>query len=82
MAERAIQSGIVTAEDKAPLKDIFTCTDKDFLTIKDFENMTGLSYDACARIVREIKSISDVFGISGVVHRVDYYTFLSHGFAG
>lgn len=62
------------------LPEIFTSMGKDFITIRDIMETSGLSYDTCAKIIREIKSVSDVFKISGCVHRTDYYLFLSRRF--
>ncbi len=62
------------------LPEIFTSMGKDFITIRDFMETSGLSYDTCARIIREIKSVSDVFKVSGCVHRTDYYIYLSRRF--
>lgn len=71
----------VTQFEKSALMEIFTCIQKDFITIKDLEESSGLSYDTCAKIMRGIKSISDTFRISGCVHRTDYFMYLSRKFA-
>jgi hypothetical protein len=68
---------LVTEEDKNRLPDIFTSIDKDFITVKDLQDTSGLSYDTCCKIVRQIKSVSDIFHIAGCVHRTDYYLYLS-----
>lgn len=67
----------VTAAEKEKLTEIFTCSKKDVISIRDFMEMTGLSYDLCAKLVREIKSVSDIIGIVGHVHRTDYFMYLS-----
>ena len=58
------------------LKDIFTCINKDFIAIQDFQEYSRLSYETCARIIRQIKAVSDTFGISGCVHRTDYFMYI------
>lgn len=62
------------------LPEIYTNINKDFIQVNDMMNASGLSYDTCARIIRQIKSVSDVFGIQGVVHRTDYFLYLKRKF--
>lgn len=66
--------------DKEKISDIFTRINKDFISVQDFMEDSGMSYQVCARIIREIKGISDVFHISGYVHRTDYFAYLSFRF--
>ncbi len=63
--------------EKQELSKIFTCIPKDFISVRDLQEQSGLSYDKCSKMVREIKAVSDVFGITGVVHRTDYFMYLS-----
>ena len=70
----------VTEDEKSDLSKVFTSIQKDFIGINDLMNASGLSYDICAKIIREIKAISDSFGISGYVHRLDYFIFVSRRF--
>lgn len=63
--------------EKKALSDIFTCINKDFITVKDLQESSGLSYDTCAKIIRQIKAVSDLFSISGCVHRTDYFMYIS-----
>ena len=70
----------ITETDKEKISEIFTHFDKDFITVQDFMADSKLSYQMCTRIIREIKGVSDVFGISGCIHRTDYYTYLSFRF--
>ena len=72
----------ITETERRDLASVFTSIPKDFISIHDLMDTSGLSYDTCAKIVREIKGVSDVFGIAGCVHRTDYYLFLSRRFAG
>ncbi len=72
---------LITVDERNSLPDIFTSIKKDFISIKDLESASGLSYDVCAKIVREIKAVSDIFHISGYVHRTDYFVYLSRRFA-
>lgn len=72
---------LITVDERNSLPDIFTSINKDFICIKDLEAASGLSYDVCAKIVREIKAVSDIFHISGYVHRTDYFVYLSRRFA-
>lgn len=67
--------------EKNALPDIFTCFKKDFISVGDLVESSGLSYDKCREIIREIKCVSDVFGISGYVHRTDYFMYLSFRFS-
>lgn len=82
VTEKAIAAGVISTEDKARLPEIFTCIKKDFIGVKDFMDISGLGYDTCAKIIREIKAVSDTFKISGYIHRTDYYAYLSRKFAG
>ncbi len=68
---------IVSVGERNCLPDIFTSIAKDFISIQDLIEASGLSYDMCAKIVREIKAVSDIFHISGYVHRADYFLYLS-----
>lgn len=70
----------MTALESESLPEIFTCIEKDFISISDLMKDSGLSYDACAKIIREIKAVSDIFHISGYVHRTDYFVYLSRRF--
>lgn len=65
--------------DKLP--SIFTSINKDFISVADMIEVSGLSYDTCTKIIRQIKSISDIFGIAGHVHRTDYYAFIVRQFS-
>lgn len=67
----------VPETEKKALSDIFTCINKDFITLRDLQESSGLSYETCAKIIRQIKAISDLFGISGCVHRTDYFMYIS-----
>ena len=67
----------VTEMERHDLPNIFTSITKDFISVRDLMDSSGLSYDTCTKIIREIKAISDVFGIVGFVHRTDYYLYLS-----
>ena len=71
---------LITVDERNVLPDIFTSIKKDFISIADIVNASGLSYDTCAKIVREIKAVSDIFHISGYVHRTDYFVYLSRQF--
>lgn len=70
----------ISEEERKKLPEVFTCINKDFIGIQDLIDSSSLSYDTCAKIIREIKSVSDVFGISGFVHRTDYFLFFSKKF--
>ncbi|MCD8200539.1 MAG: hypothetical protein LUD47_00510 [Clostridia bacterium] len=54
----------------------FTCVDKDFFGADDFAVMLGMSHDEGAKIIRQIKAVSDIFGITGRVHRADYQKYV------
>ncbi|MDE7438948.1 MAG: hypothetical protein K2N23_00305 [Clostridia bacterium] len=75
------QPTLITVDERNSLPDIFTSIAKDFISIKDIESASGLSYQQCAKIVREIKAVSDIFHIAGYVHRTDYFVYLSRRFA-
>ena len=70
----------VTEDEKNRLAEIFTSIGKDIISIDDFQQSSGLSYQVCAKLVREIKGVSDILNISGCVHRADYYIYLSRKF--
>lgn len=79
-SEEARQPIAIPEAEKSQLPDVFTNFKKDFISVNDLMEDSGLSYDTCAKIIREIKGVSDVFGISGCVHRTDYYMYLSFRF--
>ena len=70
----------VSEVEQKAISEIFTCINKDFISVQDFQEYSGLSYETCTRIIRQIKSVSDVFNISGYVHRTDYYLYLARYF--
>ena len=74
MSETVIEA---STDVRSNIKDIFTTINKDMISVQDFMSNTGLSYDTCARLVRQIKATSDICGVSGYVHRTDYYIYLS-----
>lgn len=71
----------VTEDEKNRLAEIFTSIEKDIISIDDFQKSSGLSYQVCAKLVREIKGVSDILNITGYVHRTDYYIYLSRKFS-
>lgn len=71
----------LTETERVQLPKVFTSFNKDFISVQDLIDSSGLSYNTCAKIVREIKSVSDIFNIAGYVHRTDYYLYLSRRFA-
>ncbi len=76
-----VQTSIeITEAEREQLPKIFTSFDKDFISVQDLMDTSGLSYNTCTKIIREIRSVSDVFGIAGCVHRTDYYLYLSRRF--
>lgn len=66
----------VQEEHETILPEIFTTMNKDFISINDLMEASGLSYNTCSKIVRQIKAISDTFQISGTIHRTDYYAYI------
>ena len=71
----------ITEDEKNSLSAIFTSIEKDIISIDDFQRSSGLSYQLCAKLIREIKGVSDILHISGVVHRADYFIYLSRRFS-
>lgn len=71
----------ITSNELTSLPEVFTSIEKDFISIQDIQTTSGLSYDKAAQIIREIKSVSDIFSISGYIHRTDYFLYLSRRFA-
>jgi hypothetical protein len=48
---------------------------KDYLTIADLRELLGLTYQASAKLIREIKFKFDRLGIQGKIHTEDYMDF-------
>lgn len=48
---------------------------KDYLTIKDLQQLLGLTYQVAARVMREIKFKFDRLGIQGKLHTEDYFEY-------
>ncbi len=40
--------------------------------------MTGLAETRCIKLLRDIKEVSDIFGLKGRIHRVDYYKYIQY----
>lgn len=50
---------------------------KDYLTIKDLQDLLGLAYQVAARKMREIKFKHDRLGIQGKIHVEDYFDYFN-----
>jgi hypothetical protein len=50
---------------------------KDYLTIKDLQDLLGLPYQVAARKMREIKVNYDRLGIQGKIHIEDYFEYFN-----
>lgn len=72
---------VITEQERNALPKVFTSLNKDFITIDDLMKTSGLSYGQCAKMIREIQAVSNIFNISGVVHRTDYFIFQSKRFS-
>lgn len=48
---------------------------KDYLTIKDLQQLLGLTYQVAAKKMREIKFKFDRLGIQGKIHTEDYFEY-------
>lgn len=48
---------------------------KDYLTIADLQELLGLTYQASAKLIREIKFKFDRLGIQGKLHTEDYLQY-------
>ena len=48
---------------------------KDYLTIKDLQQLLGLTYQVAARVMRQIKFKFDRLGIQGKLHTEDYFEY-------
>ena len=48
---------------------------KEYLTIKDFEVLFGLSYQMASRKIREIKFKFDRLKVEGRIHTEDYFDY-------
>lgn len=51
--------------------------DKEVIRAKDFVEELKISKATAYKLIRQIKSVSDTLGISGMVHQVDYQAFLN-----
>ncbi len=60
------------------LMKIFTACEKDFLSVDDLKEMTGLADTRCIKLLRDVKGVSDVFKLKGRIHRVDYYKYIRY----
>ena len=48
---------------------------KDYLTIADLQELLGLTYQASAKLIREIKFKFDRLGVQGKLHVADYLDY-------
>ena len=48
---------------------------KYYLTIKDLQQLLGLSYQIAAKLMRQIKFKFDRLGIQGKLHTEDYFEY-------
>jgi tRNA A37 N6-isopentenylltransferase MiaA len=56
----------------AKREEIFS---KDVLTIADLQELLGLTYQASAKLIREIKFKFDRLGVQGKLHVEDYLEY-------
>lgn len=54
-----------------------TTINKEFISVKDIQELSGLSYDTSVRIVAQVKECSDTCGVRGVITRADWIFYLS-----
>lgn len=57
-----------------PREEIFS---KDYLTIKDIQELLGLDYNSSAKLIRQIKFKYDRLGIQGKIHTEDYFDYFN-----
>ena len=57
-----------------PREEIFS---KDYLTIKDLQELLGLDYSSSAKLIRQIKFKYDRLGIQGKIHTEDYFDYFN-----
>ena len=57
-----------------PREEIFS---KDYLTIKDLQELLGLDYNSSAKLIRQIKFKYDRLGIQGKIHTEDYFDYFN-----
>lgn len=50
---------------------------KDYLTIKDLQELLGLDYNSSAKLIRQIKFKYDRLGIQGKIHTEDYFDYFN-----
>lgn len=50
---------------------------KEVIRAKDIRAEFGVSLSTAYKIIREIKAVSDVLGISGMVHQKDYQAYIN-----
>ena len=50
---------------------------KDALSIKDIENLMGLTYGSAAKLIRQIKFKYDRLKIEGHIHIEDYFEYFN-----
>ncbi len=51
---------------------------KEVYSVKDVQELLGgVSYNFACKKIREIKSVSDCFGIRGHIHRSDWEAYIS-----
>ena len=50
---------------------------KDYLTIKDIQELLGLDYNSSAKLIRQIKFKYDRLGIQGKIHTEDYFDYFN-----
>lgn len=51
--------------------------DKELIRIADMQAALDVPYDTAAKIIRTIKTYSDLLGISGAVCHQDYVNFMN-----
>ena len=50
---------------------------KEYLNIKDIQELFGIDYNASAKLIRQIKFKYDRLGIQGKIHVEDYFEYFN-----
>ena len=68
-------------DDKKKVEVIFEpkVVDCQVYTLQDIQKILGdTSVSTAGRIMRQVKAVSDVLGISGLIHKYDWDTWLEY----
>lgn len=50
--------------------------DKEVYTVKDLMEMLNMCYGSACKVMREVKTVSNILGFKGIIHKKDWNAYI------